>query len=92
MKKNVKDFTNMNGDNNFSPYVADEVLLQALDSGVTELVMTKEEYKQMRMYLMGNYIATWDWDKESVWGIKFIIEDNGTDTETIGSNPKQEQI
>lgn len=49
-----------------------DCLLKAIKDGVTELVISSEEYNTILNYMV--YNGAWDWDKKTFMGIKFIIQ------------------
>ena len=46
-----------------------EILTSALEDGCTTLLVHKADMPYVRKYLFMSGVATWDWDKKTVWGM-----------------------
>ena len=62
------------GYDTFYATIADDIFLKVIEDEVTDLVMSKSDYLLMRHWLIAQGIATWDWDKKTVWGHYLLVE------------------
>ena len=74
-RKHISSFIDEMGCWHFSPSMCDELILLAEKQGITELVMTSNEFDTFKKYVLGTGNGTWNWDKKTFWGINLIIED-----------------
>lgn len=55
-----------------------EILILALEDDIDVLLLTEEEYEILRRGLIYSGIASWDWDRETVYGIELKIKPKDT--------------
>lgn len=76
MRRNIKTCLDLLGGgwpNFLVVSVVSDVLNQALNSGVTQLVMSQEEFRVIQSCMVGS--GVWNWDKKTFMGMELIIEE-----------------
>ena len=58
----------------FSVSMVSEILYEALTEGISELLLTRNEFNIIERYMV--YSGMWDWDKKTFMGIEFVIVEN----------------
>lgn len=71
--KHIWEYMTKLGYDFLSASMMDEVLNLAVEDEITDLVLSKEDYGRLRLYLIGSGIASWNWDRETVYGIRLCI-------------------
>ena len=70
--RHIKEYLYKTGFNTFSTSLVTDILFSAFEDEVTELVMSKDDFKHIKMFAL--YNGLFNWDLKTCWGMILTVE------------------